>query len=159
MTTKSKHMKFYPQGFLTFLICLLARFAYGQSYQLNALDQLAQVNQDGHNNLWHYQHGTDPTNPDSDGDGVSNADELRAGTDPNDPASVFKVLGLVMNAGVPEIRWSSVAGKHYRVERSTNLAAGFSPLQTGISATPPQNAYHDVSAIGPGPCFYRVVLE
>ena len=116
-------------------------------------------NHDGHNNLWEYQHGTDPTNADSDGDGVSNADELRAGTDPNDPASVFKVVGVVMNAGAPEIRWSSVAGKHYRVERSTNLAAGFSPLQTGISATPPQNAYRDASATGPGPFFCRVVLE
>jgi hypothetical protein len=31
--------------------------------------------------------GTDPNNPDSDGDGISDGDELRLGTDPNNPDS------------------------------------------------------------------------
>lgn len=116
-------------------------------------------NGDGHNNLWEFQHGTDPVNPDSDGDGQSNADELRAGTDPNDPGSVFKVVSVAFSFGAPEIRWSSVAGKHYRLERSANLAAGFTPLMTGISATAPQNTHRDSTAAGLGPFFYRVVLE
>ncbi len=116
-------------------------------------------NGDGYNNLWEFQHGTDPVNPDSDGDGQSNAAELLAGTDPNDGTSVFKVVGVTFSAGAPEIRWSSVAGKRYRLERSANLAAGFTPLITGIGATAPQNTHRDTTAAGLGPFFYRVVLE
>lgn len=116
-------------------------------------------NGDGHNNLWEFQHGTDPVNPDSDGDGQPNAAELLAGTDPNDGASVFKLLGVAFSAGAPETRWSSVAGKRYRLERSANLAAGFTPLMTGISATAPQNTHRDTTTAGLGPFFYRVVLE
>lgn len=116
-------------------------------------------NGDGRNNLWEFQHGTDPANPDSDGDGQSNAAELLAGTDPNDGASVFKLLGVAFSADAPEIRWSSVASKRYRLERSANLAAGFTPLMTGISATAPQNTHRDNTAAGLGPFFYRVVLE
>lgn len=116
-------------------------------------------NGDGRNNLWEFQHGTDPVNPDSDGDGQSNAAELQAGTDPNDATSVFQVMGIVFSAGTPEIRWSSVAGKHYRLERSENLAAGFTPVKIGIAATAPLNLHRDTTNAGPGPFFYRVVLE
>ncbi len=116
-------------------------------------------NGDGHNNLWEFQHGTDPVNPDSDGDGQSNAAELQAGTDPNDPTSVFKVTGIVFNAGAPEIRWLSVAGKHYRLERTASLTTGFTPLKTGIAATAPLNTHRDTAITGAGPHFYRVVLE
>ena len=90
---------------------------------------------------------------------MSNAAELLAGTDPNDPTSVFEIVGAEFNAGAPEIRWSSVAGKHYRLERSVNLAAGFTALKTGISATAPQNTYRDTTATGLGSCFYRIVFE
>jgi hypothetical protein len=55
--------------------------------------------------------------------------------------------------------WLSATDKAYTLERSTNLAAGFMNLQTGIAATPPTNSYRDSTATGRGPFFYRLRLE
>ncbi len=46
--------------------------------------------------------GTDPNNPDTDGDGWTDAEEVRAGTDPNDPNSY--PTGSVVPPGEPRVR-------------------------------------------------------
>jgi len=59
-------------------------------------------------------------------------------------------------------RWSSVAGKFYRLERGTNLTVFplFSHLvKTDIAAVPPLNTETDTTAVGSGPWFYRIGLE
>jgi hypothetical protein len=43
------------------------------------------------------------------------------------------------------LRWESATNQHYDLWVSTNLAAGFSPLATGLSATPPENFYLDAA--------------
>ena len=58
--------------------------------------------------------------------------------------------------------WSSVAGKYYRLERSTNLLSipvFDHTVRTGIPATPPVNTETDTNATGEGPYFYRIGLE
>ena len=46
-----------------------------------------------------------------------------AGTDPNDPSSVLRITAVDRDAGGLAIRWSSVVGKRYILEHSTDLQA------------------------------------
>ncbi|MBP7829912.1 MAG: hypothetical protein KA248_08345 [Kiritimatiellae bacterium] len=116
-------------------------------------------NQNGKNNLWEFQNGYDPLDPDSDGDGVPNVDEAAAGTDPLDAMSVFEVSVFGFRVSGNVLQWNSVTNKFYRVARSTNLVQGFGPLRTNILATPPLNVHTDQTATGSGPWLYRVDLE
>lgn len=83
---------------------------------------------------------------DFDGDGASNLGESRAGTSPVDPASFFAISAGNAESGGADggqfvIRWFSEPGKTYTVHQSTNLAEGFTPLETGIPDTAPINSY------------------
>ncbi len=80
---------------------------------------------------------------DFDGDGLSNGAEVVAGTLPTDAGSVFALSspGESETSGDFVLRWYSVAGRSYTVLRGTVLSGGFSPIATGIAATPPVNAY------------------
>jgi hypothetical protein len=99
---------------------------------------------------------------DWDEDGSSDLSEYWAGTNPTNNVSFLGVVGNeVRTSGAAFIiRWSSVAGKTYRIERATNLMAGFNAnVKTGITATPTMNTETDTTAGVEGPVFYRVRLE
>lgn len=103
--------------------------------------------------------GIDP-NDDPDHDGLSNRGEFVAGTSPTDPQSQFEVLDVGADPlGGVRVAWSSVGGRFYTVQRSGDLLAGFTNVQTHVAATPPQNSVRDSSATGVGPYFYRVLVE
>ena len=76
---------------------------------------------------------------DLDGDGTSNRDEFLAGTDARSAQSVFVVSAVQPAAGELSISWRSEAGLHYRVLAATQLAGPYTPIATGIAATPPVN--------------------
>lgn len=100
-------------------------------------------------------------NTDFDGDGSPDAHELIAGTDPADAKSAFRMLSAtrVSSRGI-SVRWSGIAGQVFTLERSTNLAAGFTEtVRDDIESTPPMNSITDNGASGPGPYFYRVRLK
>jgi len=104
--------------------------------------------------------GTAP-GADDDHDGASNLAEWLAGTNPADAASGLR-LNLQANVGspAPVITWPSVAGKVYRLERSTNLVTGFnSVVRSNILATPPLNTETDSAPVFGNSRFYRLTVE
>lgn len=110
--------------------------------------------------------GTDPNNPDTDGDGVLDGDEIPAGTNPNQVGDSFRITSFgaktgefIMAVGTPyEVKWSSVAGKTYSVFRTTNLLDGFLILQSNVLATPPVNTFIDTLPPDPN-ASYSVGVE
>ncbi len=97
---------------------------------------------------------------DPDGDGASNFAEYQAGTDPLSKDSVFKFIDIFpAQPGGIGLRWSSVPGRFYQLERSVGDAGKFVGLIRGLPADGPIATYTDPDASGPGPYFYRLRTE
>ncbi len=98
---------------------------------------------------------------DSDGDGVSDAQELYAGSSPLDPDSGFFFMGeRTAGSGTDVIlEWNSVEGRTYSVWRGTNLfsATPFQRIRARIPATPPVNQHAE--SLPGSAAFYRVEVE
>jgi hypothetical protein len=55
------------------------------------------------------------------------------------------------------LRWRSLAGRRYVVDRTTDLTAGFTRLPGRFDATPPENEFTDPEALPDAAAFYRIV--
>jgi len=60
---------------------------------------------------------------DSDGDGVSDADEALAGTNPNDPNDLFRVQALSRSAAGTGVSFKTIPARTYLIYYSPDLAA------------------------------------
>jgi hypothetical protein len=96
---------------------------------------------------------------DSDGDGMTDAEELYAGVDPTNKLSGFGIDGNSVGSGGAKvtISWPSLAGRTYSVYRGTNLKQPFPAIATGVAATAPMNTYTD--AAPSSITYYRVEVE
>jgi hypothetical protein len=75
-----------------------------------------------------YGLGTNPTEPDTDGDRQNDGAEVIAGVDPLDPASFFAVQQIIPATDQQLVlQWTGVIGRAYSVIRTTNLLSSWEP--------------------------------
>jgi subtilisin family serine protease len=129
------------------------------------LQRIVDTDTNGLPDWWELQYfghltGSDP-NADADHDGLSNLAEWLAGTNPTNASSVLRLTAIpTNNPNAYVVRWPSVAGKYYRLERATNLLTGFnSVVQTNIAATAPTNTATDTAILPGNTRLYRVGVE
>ncbi len=102
---------------------------------------------------------TDQT--DFDRDGLSDFREYLSGTDPTDPDSCVAIAPPTIRSpedGGVLLRWHSISGGTYRIERAAALFPGdFSRVGLDQSATPPLNVYTDHPPADIPASFYRLI--
>ncbi len=101
---------------------------------------------------------------DADGDTLPTWLEYRGKTDPTDSNSWLAVYGVSNSlAGTTGlvVRWYSVEGKNYFIDRTTNLLppTGFQNIKSNITGTLGYMSYMDTNAPVGGLLFYRVGVE
>lgn len=103
---------------------------------------------------------TDPVRADTDGDGANDGSEQAAGTDPLDGSSRFAVKSSVKAGEDFTISWASVAGRTYRIIRSTEPSfESFDVVASEIAAAPPEQSHVDAGGATESRMFYRVELN
>jgi hypothetical protein len=98
---------------------------------------------------------------DSDGDGLNNWQEFIADTNPTNAASCLKMT-VAYPIGSPlwtAVKWQSVSTRNYFLQRSTNLASGFSTILTNIAGTDGTTITFDATATNGGSYFYKVGVQ
>jgi hypothetical protein len=96
---------------------------------------------------------------DPDADGRNTWQEWRCQTDPTNALSALRLLSATPAGTNVLVRWLSVKGVSYFLERSTNLAGPlpiFAPSATGIPGQPGTTSFTETNAAQPAPLFYRV---
>ena len=97
---------------------------------------------------------------DFDGDGFPDVAEYQAGTDPKDNDSYlhFKTPIEVKNKTVV-LRWQSVPGRRYRIEKSNGDLSEWKPVTHGLTARLDTLEHTDLRIDNGQPVFYRLVVE
>lgn len=96
---------------------------------------------------------------DSDRDGMTDGDELRAGTHPADSGSVLRALLVPPGSGSEgAVTWPGVTQRIYRLALTTNLHEPFVAWQTNLPAQLPLTGITLSNAALPQ-AFFRVELE
>ncbi|MCS6771668.1 MAG: thrombospondin type 3 repeat-containing protein [Kiritimatiellae bacterium] len=80
---------------------------------------------DGLTRSWEKSYGTDPDNPDTDGDAMIDGHEIRAGTNPLDVESLLIMVQIEPLAGDDLLlTWDAVPGKQYQLQYVEALTNG-----------------------------------
>jgi len=97
---------------------------------------------------------------DSDGDGMSDINEIVAGMDPNNAESVLALTKIAPIEGGYEIEWPVVIAGTYGVLRSSDLGSGFELIAGGLTADATGSmTYPDTTVEAGKAYFYKVVKQ
>jgi len=97
---------------------------------------------------------------DPDGDGLTNRQEFLAGTDPRVAASVLRITSVHFSEADVVIRFSTMSGRSYRVERTANLDRdSWTTVADHVVGTGAVVEVSDFGADGQRRQFYRVRLQ
>lgn len=104
-------------------------------------------------------YATNPHNPDTDRDGQSDGDEVRAGTDPLSPDSFLHIIGSPTRNpnGSWRVAWASVPGRGYRLQAAVDPVGPWSDVLT-IAATAGTTSADDSRPGLRAHGFYRIML-
>jgi hypothetical protein len=137
----------------------------GAPFTTSSVQVALDANGNGLNDDWEIQYfgylGVDPT-ADPDGDGMTNYQEYLAGTNPTNPASCLRITGRALTGNSAVVTWTTVGGKSYAVQASTEVNGGFADFSPVIAVPGTGEAvtnFVDVNALTYWPArFYRVRL-
>jgi hypothetical protein len=94
---------------------------------------------------------------DTDGDGANNFNEWNSGMSPTNSLSVLRMLTPLVSSNAVVIRWQSVRGQTYFVERSTTLwREGPYQIIATIIGEEGTTTFTDTGVVGVEVFFYRV---
>jgi hypothetical protein len=96
---------------------------------------------------------------DTDSDGMSNFAEWKAGTVPTNAASVLQLAAPSNSLSGITVTWQSVTNITYYLQRSSDLTAPFSGVQSNIVGQTGTTSYTDITATNNLPYFYRVGVQ
>ncbi|MEE2947692.1 MAG: S8 family serine peptidase, partial [Verrucomicrobiota bacterium] len=97
---------------------------------------------------------------DFDGDRFVDIAEYAAGTDPQDRHSFLRfTTPIEFKSKTVVLRWASVPGRRYRVEKSNGDPTAWKPLNKGVTARLDAMEHIDLRIDNGRPVFYRLVVE
>ncbi len=107
---------------------------------------------------------TTQASTDSDGDGLSNWQEILAGTDPYNANSCLKLAASgPTSASDPQagfrLSWSSTPGLSYSIWRTTSPSIPFTRIASGLIASAGNSTYIDTAAAGAPSFFYYIKMD
>jgi subtilisin family serine protease len=137
----------------------------GSRYDLVNLARVgSDTDNDGISDSWEKLHfsglGVAGASSDFDVDGFADVAEYAAGTDPKDGNSFLHFLTPIeVKTETVVMRWQSVPGRRYRVEKSNGDPTEWQPVAKGLTARFDSLEHTDLRVDNGKPVFYRLVVE
>lgn len=127
---------------------------------LTDLEEMSGINDSVNNPAYDPRgHVTDPSNPDTDGDGTSDGTEARLGTSPLNPGEWFHAAISEDALGRPTLSWPSTTGTTFTIQRGTDLS-GWPNIATGYPGQAGLTTFTDTAPLPDTPrVFYQVALD